>query len=351
MKCYRLRWIFAVLALIVLAQAGCQEQTKPPDMAQPDVTTEPQKSQATEAGPRITFDKTVYDFGEVAAGKKYTGQFTFTNTGTGLLKIAQVKKCCGAVVTLDRQELRPGEKAVLKVEYSSGQVSGPMLRELRVFSNDQTNSTVALTIKATVAIRVDYQPKRIDLLPKKENAGCPQITITSLDKQPFSVKAFESTGEVITAEVDPSVEATRFVIQPKVDLEKLGKRSAGYITISLTHPELDTATILFTVLQRFKTIPGSVILVNPRPLEPAVQKVTVTSSYGEPFEIESTSSDKGYVKLLSQQAVTNGYRLDVEITPPARDATNAFADVLHIRLKDGEKLSIKCSGRYADMQK
>jgi len=351
MKCYRLRWVFVVLTLIALAQAGCQQQAKTPEKAEPEVVTEPQKTQITEETPRITFDKTAYDFGEVSPSRKYTGQFTFTNTGSGILKITDVKKCCGAVVTLDKTELSPGEKGVLKVEYSSGQASGLVSRQLRVSSNDETNAEVALTIKARIVPKIDYQPQRISLVLNKENAGCPTITLTSLDKQPFSIKAFQSTGETITADVDPSVEATKFVLQPKVDLEKLRKRSTGFITITLTHPELDRVTIIFSLLQRFKTTPGSILLVNPKPLQPAVQKVIVVSNYGEQFEIESASSDKGFAKVLSQQAIPNGYRLEVEITPPARDATSGFTDMLNIQLKDGEKLSIKCYGRYVDTKK
>ncbi len=147
------------------------------------------------------------------------------------------------------------------------------------------------------------------------------------------------------------MEATKFVLEPKVDLQKLANRSTGFVTITLTHPELDRVTIIFSMLQRFKTTPGSIILLNPEPLKPAVQKVIVTSNYGEQFEIESASSEKGFAKLLSQQAIANGYRLEVEITPPARDATSGFTDMLNIQVKDGEKLSIKCYGRYVDTKK
>lgn len=351
MKCYRLRWVFVVLTLAVLAQTGCQQQAKAPDKAKTDVVTEPQKTEITEGTPRITFEKTVCDFGEVSPGKKYTGQFIFTNTGSGVLKITQVKKCCGAVVTLDKEELASGQSGILKVEYSSGGGSGLVSRQLRVSTNDETSPEVTLTIKARIVPKVDYQPQRINLVVNKENAGCPKITITSLDKKSFSIKAFQSTGETITADVDPAVEATKFVLQPKVDLEKFQKRSAGFITISLTHPELDRITILFSMVQRFKTTPGSIILLNPEPLEPAVQKVIVASNYDEEFEIESTSSEKGLAKVLSVEKAGKGYRLEVEITPPARDATNAFTDMLNIQLKGGEKLSVKCYGRYVDTKK
>lgn len=336
------------LALVLALQTGCQEQAKEPNSSvkpmDRDITKTP--SQAEQPAPRITFEETVYDFGEVSSSKEYTGQFKFTNTGRGALKITDVKKCCGAVVTLDKDELAPGESGTLKVEYDSGRGSGLVSKQLHVSSNDETNPDVTLTIKARIVPKVDYQPQRINLVLNKENAACPKISITSLDKQPFSITAFQSTGESITADVDASVEATKFVLEPKVDLGKLQKRSAGFIAVSLTHPELDRVNIYFSTLQRFKTTPASIILFDPEPQKRTVRKITLLSSYDEDFEIESTSSQEGIAKVLSQQAIAGGYQFEVEVTPPAPDETGKFTDVLSVRLKGGETLAIKCYGRY-----
>ena len=350
MKCYHLTCVSLILAFALLTQTGCQEQAKTPDVSKADMIIEsqrvPKKAQITEGTPRITFEDTVYDFGEVSSSRKYTGQFRFKNTGSGVLKITDVKKCCGAVVTLDKEELAPGENGTLKVEYNTGRSSGLMSRQLSVYSNDKTNPKVALTIKAQVLIRVDYQPQRIELLLNKDNAGCPKITITSLDKQPFSIKSFQSTGQTITADVDPSVEATKFVLQPKVDPDKHQEHLSGLVSISLTHPELDKVNIYFLTKQRFQLIPSGVFLLNPRPQEPNINKVSIVSNYDEDFEIESTSSEKGMAKVLSQRAIAGGYRLEVEITPPAPNETRMFEDVVNVNLKGGETLAIKCYVRY-----
>lgn len=328
------------VALTLLVQSGCQEQTKEPVEPQAELV-------ATATKPEIAFEKTIHDFGEVTAGKKYSSEFKFTNTGSSVLKITDVKRCCGAVVTLDKKELAPGESGTLKIEYNTGRRSGLMRQQLRVFSNDDTNPKVILTIKARVVTRIDYQPQRIYLLPNRENAGCPKITIRSLDKQPFSITAFQSTGQTITADVDPSVEATKFVLEPKVDIEKHQKRSSGWVTISLTHPELDKVSIDFRTKKRFQLTPSSVILLNPRPQEPSINKVSIVSNYDEEFEIESTSSGKGLAKVVNQRAIKGGYRLEVEITPPPPpDETRSFTDVVNVNLKGGETLKIKCYVRY-----
>jgi len=327
--------LVVTVALLLFVQSGCQEQTKAPDVSK------------TKGAPRIIFEDTLYDFGEVSSSRKYTGQFKFTNTGNGILKIINVKKCCGIAVKLDKKELGPGESGTLKVDYYTGRNSGLMNRELSVYSNDETNPKMALTIKARVVVRIDYKPRRIDLLPNKENAGCPKITITSLDKQPFSITSFQSTGEIITADIDASVEATKFILEPKVFLQKLQNNSTGLITIGLTHPEHDRLNIRFTVKPRFQLTPPGIILLNPQPQEPSINKVSIVNNYDEDFEIESTSSEKSMAKVINQQAIKGGYRLEVEITPPPPDdETRSFEDVLNVNLKGGETLAIKCYVRY-----
>lgn len=347
MKCDCVRRALIVLTVFVLSQTGYAQQA-----GTPDGVAEPQEAQTATGGPRITFDKTAHDFGKVSSQSDCTAQFAFKNTGSDVLNISDVRKCCGAVVTLDKKELAPGESGTLKVQYNTGASAGLMSRQLRVLSNDQTKPLVVLNIRAQVVLKVDYQPQRFELVPNKENAGCPKITITSFDKKPFSIKSFQSTGQIITADVNPSAKATKFVLDPKVDLEKLKKQSAGAITISLTHPEQDKVTIPFRMMPQFRIMPGSIVLVNPTPLQPEVEYITITNNYDEQFEIETASSEKGLAKALGKRAIPNGYRLRVEVTPPVRDAaTNAFADILTVQVKGGEKLSIRCYGRYLDAAK
>jgi hypothetical protein len=336
-----LRISFAVIgALVLLIQIGCQQQTKTADLSK------------AEGAPRITFEDTIYDYGEVSSSRKYMGQFKFKNTGDGVLKILDVKKCCGSVVTLDKEELAPGESGTIKVEYNTGARSGSIKRLIRVYSNDKTNPKVDLTIMAKVIQKVKYKPPRVDLLLEKGNVVCPKITITSLDKQPFSITAFQSTGDTITADIDPSAKSTEFVLEPKVNLEKHQKHPRGLISINLTHPELDKVNIRFITKERFELKPTGVFLLNPRPLEPNINKVSVVSNYGEDFEIESTSSEKGMAKVVNQQAIKGGYRLEIEITPPAPDdKTRMFTDVVNVNLKGGQTLKIKCYVRYLSKEK
>jgi len=65
--------------------------------------------------PRISFEKTVFDLGEVGQGTKNTCEFRFTNTGKALLKIGKISRTCGCTVfQLDKKEYTASEAGTIK---------------------------------------------------------------------------------------------------------------------------------------------------------------------------------------------------------------------------------------------
>jgi hypothetical protein len=326
----------AVICVFILL-AGCQQQAKVAEV------------ESKTAGPKIEFESMVYDFGKVGPGQKLNGEFKFTNTGDGPLKITKVEKCCGAVTKLDKDELAPGESGVLNVQYTSSRTANKMMKRLYVNSNDKQTPRATLTIKAETVLMVDYQPKSIKFLLKEEDVSCPKITLTSNDNRPFSIKQFQATNDALTAEFDSSVQATKFVLEPKVDMEKMRNRSTGRINISVAFPEPDAASetvmIVFQALPRFSVRPSMLVVLFSTP-EPVNKTLQITNNYDEDFEIESTSVKEGNVKVLSQKKIGKRYQFELEITPPTGDDVKRFSDTFTIKLKDGEKLEVPCRGIY-----
>jgi len=75
--------------------------------------------------PRISFENTVCDLGEVGRETKNTCEFRFTNTGRGLLKIGNISRSCGCTVfQLDKKEYAPNETGTIKVIYTAGKSTG-----------------------------------------------------------------------------------------------------------------------------------------------------------------------------------------------------------------------------------
>ena len=314
------------------------------------------KAKTTTKGPAITFEKVVHDFGDIGPGSENIWEFKFTNTGDKLLKIARVRKTCGCTpYELAKKQYAPGESGTLKVRYKASSRPDSEKKTLTVYSNDWVNSEVKLTIKARILQRISHFPKSIDFLLNKENAGCPEITIKSLDDKPFSITGVKTKWRSraveggITADYDPSKEAKEFVLHPKVDMEKLKQESKGHIEITLTHPESGSVAIPFKVLPKFKVTPPSIIVYKAEPGVSVTREVWVLSNYDEDFEIESTATQKGAIKVLSQEKIDNRYKFELEITPPAvgKIQKRSFTDELFINIKDGEKLEITCRLFYS----
>lgn len=347
-----------VVGFVLFLQIGCEEQAKVAPKSEPELTESepaaaPEKAPPAEARddeppPKIVFEKVAHDFGRIGPGTRHTCEFKFTNEGDGVLKIGKIQTTCGCTVPkMSKREYAPGESGTLTVNYHAGTRAGRTKKRLYVPSNDKTRPKVALVINARIVPKIDYKPKRLKLTLKEQNADCPEITLTSLDGQPFAITRFKSTGNCITADYDPSVKATRFVIQTRADTEKLRKNLNGNIEISLTHPQCSKVNIVFSVLTRFKINPPSIIVFNVESKKPKRREVWILDNYNEGFEIESTSSKKGIIKVLTQEKVGNRYKFNLEITPPATEGkSKIFTDVFYVNIKGGEKLEIPCRGFY-----
>jgi len=270
-----------------------------------------------------------------------------------LLKITKVTKTCGCTpFTLAKKEYAPGETGTLKVRYKASSRPSSISKTLYVYSNDKKNPKVKLAIKAMIVNKVEHKPKRLDVMLNKENAGCPEITLRSLDKKAFAIKGFKlntrfKAGEnCITADYNSSVKSQKFVLHPKVDIEKLRKAQNGHIEIILTHPECKKSTIPNKVLPRFKVNPRSLIVYKAKPQEAVTKEVWVVNNYDEEFEVESTSSKKGIIKVLSQEKTGNRCKFELEIMPPAAGKKKRiFSDTFFVNV-DGERLKITLRGFY-----
>ncbi len=347
MKLDQLVTAILVLTCALFLQAGCEEQAAAPQQLHPDWFLQFQRpaqpaapTRAAAAPPSITFDKEVHDFGTISPETSSLCEFRFNNTGSGILRIGQIDKDCGCTTfALDRTEYGPGQIGSLRVRYISDTQLGPTTKQLVVSTNDPANPEVTLTLKATVMAKIDYQPKTLSLVLNQENAGCPTITIASTDNQLFAITHFASTGNFITADFNPSVQATSFVLQPKVNMAALEGTPVGLIEIGLTHPECRKVTVSVATLPRFRVSPPSIMVRGAEANKPIVKHVRIQSNYDEPFEFEAASSQNGTVRILNNSIIQNGYELELEITPPA-DRTRSFAEAFFVKVKGGPQMEI-----------
>ncbi|MHC4498922.1 MAG: M56 family metallopeptidase, partial [Planctomycetota bacterium] len=262
-------------------------ETKAPAPAVDLTKTLDIKPETKAPAPKIVVEKAFHHFGEVGPQTSNVCEFKFTNIGDRLLKIKKIQSPCGCTVPkLNKKEYAPGESGTVKVTYKASKRAGSPRQHVYIHSNDKTNPKVKLTIRANIVLKVDHEPKKLSLSLKEKNAGCPEITLASLDNQPFSIRRFNSTADCVTADYESSAKKTRFVLRPKVDIEKLRKSLNGRIKISVTHPECNMVTIPFSALPEFEISPPSLTIFNTEPNKPVIKDVWIFGNYGDDFEIE-----------------------------------------------------------------
>ena len=324
------------------------ERPKPvPVVVEPKVETVTAKEGAN--APAIRFDKLVHDFGEVGPGSNNICEFGFSNVGDGVLKIIDVKPNCGCTMfTLNKRDYLPGESGSLKLKYHASARAGLESKLVVVTTNDKAKPRITLTIRAKVVAKVSFDPKRLNLLLKDEGESPAELTLTSVDGKPFSITSLTSTANALSADIDPSVKATKFVLRPRMDRTKLQRVTNGIIQINLTHPECKTLTIPFSALARFKINPPVIIVFDAVPGKAIIRpNVTILNNYQEAFEIASMSSKGGSIRVVKQDKISTGYRLTLEITPPDSADKKKFMDEFSVQIKDGELLKITLQGFYA----
>ena len=155
------------------------------------------------------------------------------------------------------------------------------------------------------------------LFLRRENGGAGDLTVTSTTGQPFSITSFRSTGDCVTAKIDPAVKETKFVLKLSVDMEKLKLHPRGRVEVVLTHPGCKTLIVDYDVLPEFTFNPPQLIAFNIEPGVAAQKEIWVLPNYDDDFEIESVTSKNGLLKLVSKEKVKQAPGLTVGQPPSA----------------------------------
>ena len=333
-------------------QAVLKEDQKP---------TESTKVVAENPSPKIVMTKATHDFGKIGPATSHKADYEFKNEGQTALSVNRIQSTCGcSKPTLIKDGKRfsmplkepvsfePGELGQIEVTFKSPATKGNVEKSLYVLSNDPASPRARFAVKALVVVKVSVQPEKVDLRLDTEKAGMPDIVVKSTDGQEFSIKSVSVAQNAIKIPFDPKVKATEFVLKPQVEIEKLGQSNTGVIQIRTTHPQAGTLMVRYNVKPMYELTNPRFILQNVEPGEPILRENLIRSNYGKPVEIESIESRNGYMEIESQQQDGDHMRLTVKITPPAKDDSvrRYVTDELTITLKDGHKLTIRCSGWF-----
>lgn len=372
--------VACVIVSAILMTAGCQpEQTRTPSQTiEPSAELEKgavdaptmkvqepaeAKERVAETGktPKIVLTKATHDFGDMGPSTKHVADYEFANKGNATLLISNVQSTCGCslpVLIKDGKRhsiplkepvpIEPGQMGRVEVTFTAGATKGAVTKHLYILSSDPTTARAQLELKANVTVKVSVAPETVDLRLDQENAGMPELAVTSLDGQAFSIKSVTVANKTISVPFDANEKATQFTLKPEVDMQKLEQFNAGVIQISTDHPQGGQLLVRYTAKPTYEVSNPRYILQNIEPGEAVLRENLIRSNYDKVAEIESATSRNGFMEIESQEQEGSHIKLMIKITPPAEGASERryISDELTITLKDGHKLVIRCSGWF-----
>ncbi len=111
----------------------------------------PLSEEELEQAPRLSFNRTNFDFGKLQKDAVAETTFLLTNTGKSPLNLRKITTNCGCTVAeMEKMDLAPGESSSMKVKFDTARRKGRQYKSITVFSNDPTAPTQVVTIRAEV---------------------------------------------------------------------------------------------------------------------------------------------------------------------------------------------------------
>lgn len=132
-------------------ESASKEEVK---QVEKNVEAKTEKVKEAAAGtPKMTFEQTEFEFGDITQGDKVSHTFTFKNTGTAPLLITNARAACGCTVPeWPKEPIAPGKSGKIDVEFNSRGKSGSQNKAVTITTNivDQPQQIVYMKGNITV---------------------------------------------------------------------------------------------------------------------------------------------------------------------------------------------------------
>jgi hypothetical protein len=282
-------------------------------------------------GPKLQFEKQVYDFGALSEVETVAGTFKFKNVGDAVLKIEPPKPSCGCTVaSLKPDTLQPGESGELAFTLNLGHSKAKLEKHISVTSNDQGTPVVSLTIKGDYTPLYDLAPMTLaPTLVFGANQTEQVANLTRTDGKPLGALTLEPSKPWITATLEPNPKDSssariRIVVKrdgpPRRFNEQVHVFAAGKSGVPVSNLFLYgqmMGEVSVTPDSLYWSINDSAQPAATRTESQVVRRVAISSADGQPLELKNPQSTiKGLHVELVPKATGKGYELVAKLDEP-----------------------------------
>lgn len=111
--------VLGISALCLIALTSCKDNAVN-KIEETNLKAAAERDAASSKYPKLEFDKTEHDFGEIEAKKNVETVFKYKNTGNAPLVITGIKSSCGCTVPEDwsKEPLAPGDSGEFTVKFN-----------------------------------------------------------------------------------------------------------------------------------------------------------------------------------------------------------------------------------------
>ena len=189
-------------------------------------------SAEADAAPVLNIEQDVYNFGTILEGTIITHDFIIENKGSDPLLIPRVRSNCACAVADYSEEILPGEKGKVTIEFDSRGSSGTVNYKVRGDSNDPNNEYFDLTITGSVDPILIIEPKKVTLSGNAGENLETEILISYDKRHPLKVISAESKKGNISVELEEIEVSDQIKYRVKVkSLKKEKGKFSDYVCL------------------------------------------------------------------------------------------------------------------------
>lgn len=201
---------------------------------------------ADPVGPKIQFEKPIYDFEKVKSGEMVKYTYIFTNTGDSTLFVTNVQPSCGCTTAGDwTHQVEPGQTGTVPVQFNSANYGGMVVKQVTVTSNDKQQPSVVLQLKGTIWKPVDVNPNFAVLNVSAESTANTSTTVHIVNNmdEPLILSAPESNNKAFTAELKTNEAGKNFELTIKVVPPADSGNLQGMVTVKTSSTNFPVVSV------------------------------------------------------------------------------------------------------------